>query len=137
MKPALVRQLLARWEAVVLSTNALFTEGNPDLTAIPAKQRKSLQKRVVNQSAQRMRWEKMFRMVPDGEFEDLMSSFDKMPGKMLESLKERIANMPKDRGGRPPHYPLAVRLQAVQEVGQELAGGLNFSRGDRESGKTT
>jgi hypothetical protein len=105
MKPALVRQLLARLDAVVLSTNALFTEGNPDVTDIPPKQSKSFQKRLVNQSAQRMWWEKVFRMVPDGEFDEWMSYMDEMPGKMLASLKERIANMPKDHGGRPPHYP--------------------------------
>jgi Mor family transcriptional regulator len=73
-----------------------------------------------------MQWEKMLRMVPDGEFAEWMSSIDEMPGKMLASLKERIAKMPKDHGGRPPHYPLSVRLQAVQELGQELAGGLSF-----------
>jgi Mor family transcriptional regulator len=126
MKPELRRQILEKLDSLVLSTGALFAEDNPDVTAIPAKQRKSFQKRMVTQFPQRMQWEKVFRMVPDGEFAAWMSALDEMPDKMLASLKDRIANMPKDHGGRPPYYPLAVRLQAVQEVGQETAGGLNF-----------
>jgi hypothetical protein len=126
MKPELLRQILEKLDSVVLSTSALFAENNPDVMDIPAKQREVFQKRIVSQSTQRMQWEKVLRMVPDGEFTEWMSSIDEMPGKMLASLKERIAKMPKDHGGRPPHYPLAVRLKAVQEVGQELAGGLSF-----------
>jgi hypothetical protein len=126
MKRELIRQILAKLDSVVLSASALFAEGNPDVSAIPTKQRKSFQKNILDRSVQRMQLKKVLRMVPDAEFTAWISWVDEMPGKMLASIKQHLANMPKNHGGRTPHHPLAVRIQAIQEVGQELAGGLSF-----------
>ncbi len=125
MKQALLRKILAKMDAVVLSTNAVLTEGNADVTDIPAKQSKSFVKRAA--SAQRMQWEKMFRKAPDSKFDDVMAAIDEFPSKLHASLKTSIAKMPKNRGGRIPHHPLAARLRAIKEVGQEMTKGYGVS----------
>jgi hypothetical protein len=124
MKPELLRKAMAKIDSVFSQAADPLTAGN---TEFSEERKKSIEKGLWHKSPQRMRWERIIRKVPDKKFEELMSSFDGIAAQIHKSFKEAAANAPKDLGGRPPNFPLKVRRQAIQDLGQDLARGSTFS----------
>jgi hypothetical protein len=120
MRPELFRKAMAKLDSVFAQALDPLTAGNTDLSEKP---KKSVERGFWTKSPQRMRWERIIRKTPDKKFDELMSSLDGFPAQIHKSFKEAAANTPKDRGGRPPNFPLEVRRQAIQDVAQEHARG--------------
>lgn len=124
MRPELFRKAMAKVDSVFSQVADPLTVGNTDLSE---KRKKSVEKGFWTKSPQRMRWERIIRETPDKKFEELMSSLDGIPAQIHKAFKEAAANTPKDRGGRPPHFPLKVRRQAIQDLGPEYSRWSSFT----------
>jgi hypothetical protein len=118
MRPELVRKAMAKMDSMFAQAVDPLTAENTDLNK---RRRTIVKKGLWTNSPQRIEWQRRIRKVPDKQFEELMSSLDGISPQIHKSYKDAAANAPKNRGGRTPHFKLAVRQQAIQDFGQELA----------------
>jgi hypothetical protein len=124
MRPELLKQAIAKFDSVFFQAASPLAAGN---TEFSEKRKKSLQTRWWRESTQFIKWERIVRNAPDDAFERLMSELDGMPAQIQKAFKEAAANIPRNRGGRPPNFSLKERQQAIQELGKEITDGNSFS----------
>ena len=118
MKPELLRKVMAKVDAIYLETASSFAKGNTDFSE---KRKKEILRGLLAERPGRARMEEMYRMVPDKDFEKIMSSLDTVTPDAQKDFRKAVAHFPKDRGGRPSEFPLEIRRKAIQDVRLERA----------------
>jgi hypothetical protein len=118
MNPELLRKIMAEVDAIYLETAVSFARGNTDSSE---KRKKEILGDLLAERPGRARIEEMYRAVPDGEFEKVMSSLETTTRAAQEDFKEAVKYFPKNHGGRPSEFLVEIRRKAIQDVRLERA----------------
>ena len=122
MRPELRRKVLTKLKAVYLPTVVSLAGAD---TYVSEKQKVLILESFWRD--QRKQYEKWLRLIPDKEFGTMMTGLDSLPEHTHKVVKESLRQLPKDRGGRPPAFPVEIRKSAIQDVGNEYPRCDSFS----------
>lgn len=114
MRPELRRKVLAKLKQVyaeIVSPLELV------ITTLTEDQKKSIREDFWRD--QRKRADKELSTKPDSEFGTIMDDLDSAPPAMQKLVKESLRYVKKNRGGRPPDFPLEIRRNAIRDIGHE------------------
>jgi hypothetical protein len=122
VRPELRRKVMAKIKAVYVPTVSSLTVAD---TYFSEKQKMLMVKSLWRE--QQKQSEQFLRLIPDKAFEAIMTDLDSLPEKTHKVVKESLRQLPKDRGGRPPAFPVEIRKSAIQDVGNEYPRCNSFS----------
>jgi len=117
MKQEMVRQVMSKADAMWLRMIGVLTEGKEFK---PRDKMRGTVARTWKRSPIRKRLEEVCRQLPDTQVEELNTRLDTLPRVVRKMLSENLPNLPANRGGRPPAFPIDIRRHAIEDLAHEL-----------------
>jgi len=114
----LVKRLLAKIDAVQLSTVAIAVHGQEFSGPKDAKWKRFVQE-AWKRSPLRKKYERIIRSMPDEAFEVEYARIDSQPAEIRRILHANIPHLPRRPGGRRASFSIDIRLRAIDDLAHE------------------